>query len=133
MTVARYRGTLPVAPGETERLRRDEGTRWGLTSRTQQGALVSFTKYDIIYRITEYNKYALYNLIILPSYETGTITSPPATVFLRLHLKKTHGSSRATGQMRATAAGLYHSHSHSSRGPEPRVQPTPQLTARPDP
>ena len=37
------------------------------------------------------------------------------------------GSSQAKGQIRATAAGLYHSHSNS--GFEPHLQPTPQLKA----
>ena len=42
-----------------------------------------------------------------------------------------HGSSQDRGQMRATAAGL--SHSRSNAGFEPRLPPTPQLTAVPDP
>ena len=41
------------------------------------------------------------------------------------------GSSQARGRIRATAAGLRHSHSHP--GFEPRLWPTPQLTATPDP
>ena len=40
-----------------------------------------------------------------------------------------YGSSQARGQIGATAAGLYHSHTES----EPRLPPTPQLTAMLDP
>ena len=39
-------------------------------------------------------------------------------------------SSQARGRIGATAAGLHHSHSNA--GSEPRLQPTPQLTAMPD-
>ena len=38
-----------------------------------------------------------------------------------------HGGSQARGWMRATAAGLCHS--HSNLGSKPHLQPTPQLTA----
>ena len=41
------------------------------------------------------------------------------------------GGSQASGQIRATAAGLHQSHSNT--GSESCVQPTPQLTAMPDP
>ena len=41
------------------------------------------------------------------------------------------GSSQARGQIRATAAGLYHSHSNVGSGLH--LQPTRQLTATPDP
>ena len=42
-----------------------------------------------------------------------------------------HRGSQARGPIRAVAAGLRHSHSHA--GSEPHLQPTPQLTATPDP
>ena len=42
-----------------------------------------------------------------------------------------YGSSQARGQIRATAAGLCHSHSNA--GSKPCLQPTPQLPAMPDP
>ena len=42
-----------------------------------------------------------------------------------------YGSSQARGRIRATAAGLCHSHSHA--GSEPCLRPTPQLMAMPDP
>ena len=42
-----------------------------------------------------------------------------------------HGGSQARGLIRAVAAGLYQSHSNA--GSEPRLRPTPQLTATPDP
>ena len=42
-----------------------------------------------------------------------------------------YGSSQARGQIGATAASLYHS--HSNVGSEPCLQPTPQLTATPGP
>ena len=42
-----------------------------------------------------------------------------------------YGGSQARGRIKAVAAGLCQS--HSSAGSEPRLQPTPQLTAMPDP
>ena len=44
-----------------------------------------------------------------------------------------YGGSQARSQIRATSAGLHHSHSHSHTGSEPCLWPTPQLTATPDP
>ena len=41
-----------------------------------------------------------------------------------------HGSSQARGRIKATAAGLHHSHSNS--GSELHLKPTPQLMATPD-
>ena len=41
-----------------------------------------------------------------------------------------YGGSQARGRIRAVASGLRQSHSNS--GSEPRLQPTPQLTATPD-
>ena len=43
----------------------------------------------------------------------------------------THGDSEARCQIRAVAAGLHHSHRNARS--KPRLQPTPQLTATPDP
>ena len=43
----------------------------------------------------------------------------------------TYGGSQARDRMGAVAAGLHHSHSNA--GSELRLQPTPQLTATPDP
>ena len=42
-----------------------------------------------------------------------------------------YGGSQAQGLIRALAAGLHHS--HSNKGSELRLQPTPQLMATPDP
>ena len=42
-----------------------------------------------------------------------------------------YGSSQARGLIGTVAAGLRHSHSHA--GFEPRLRPTQQLTAMPDP
>ena len=42
-----------------------------------------------------------------------------------------YGGSQAKGPIGAVAAGLHHSHSHIRS--EPRLRPTPQLTATPDP
>ena len=42
-----------------------------------------------------------------------------------------YGSSQARGQIRVVAASLYHS--HSNVGSEPRLRPTLQLMATPDP
>ena len=44
---------------------------------------------------------------------------------------KAHGGSQAGGQIRATAAGLHHS--HSNVGSKPHLWPTPQPTATLDP
>ena len=41
-----------------------------------------------------------------------------------------YGGSQARGRIGAVAAGLHQSHSNA--GSEPRLQPTPQLTATPD-
>ena len=42
-----------------------------------------------------------------------------------------YGGSQARGLIGAVAAGLHHSHSNA--GSEPRLRPTPPLTATPDP
>ena len=42
-----------------------------------------------------------------------------------------HGGSQAKGRIRATATSL--PHSYSNAGSEPCLQPTPQVTAMPDP
>ena len=42
-----------------------------------------------------------------------------------------HGGFQVRGLMGAVATGLHQS--HSNVGPEPHLQPTPQLMARPDP
>ena len=42
-----------------------------------------------------------------------------------------YGGSQATGLIRTVAASLIHSHSNTRS--EPSLQPTPQLTAKPDP
>ena len=42
-----------------------------------------------------------------------------------------YGGSQTRGSIRATAAGLHHSHSNEES--EPHLRPTPQLTATPDP
>ena len=42
-----------------------------------------------------------------------------------------YGGSQAKGPIRPVAAGLHHSHTNA--GSKPYLQPTPQLTATPDP
>ena len=42
-----------------------------------------------------------------------------------------YGGSQARGPITAVATGLHHS--HSNVGSKPHLQPTPQLTATPDP
>ena len=55
-------------------------------------------------------------------------------VFLFRVVAAAYGSSQARGWIEAAAAGPCHSHSHSSHtGSEPRLRPTPQLTAMLDP
>ena len=46
-------------------------------------------------------------------------------------LPMAYGGSEARGLIRAVATSLRHS--HSNVGSEPRLQPTPQLSAMPDP
>ena len=46
-------------------------------------------------------------------------------------LPAAYGGSQARGRIGAVAAGLRQSHSNA--GSEPRLRPTPQLTATPDP
>ena len=53
-------------------------------------------------------------------------------VFLFRATPAAHGISQARGQIGAAAAGLHHNHSNKA-GSEPHLQPTPQLTATPDP
>ena len=48
-----------------------------------------------------------------------------------MHPRHMEFLSQARGRMGAVAAGLHHSHSHT--GSDPRLGPTPQLTAMPDP
>ena len=54
-------------------------------------------------------------------------------LFLSFFRAKTmaYESSQAQGPIRAVASGLHHSHSNTRS--EPHLQPTPQLTATPDP
>ena len=53
-------------------------------------------------------------------------------IFLTFRAAATaYGGSQVRGPIRAAAAGLYHSHSNARS--EPRLQPTPKLTATPDP
>ena len=51
--------------------------------------------------------------------------------FLLFRAILAYGGSQARGQNRATAAGLYHSHSNTRS--EPHLRPTAQLMATPDP
>ena len=57
-------------------------------------------------------------------------TSSIFFVFFRVALAA-YGGSQARGQIRAVAAGLYHSHSNTES--QPHLRPTPQLTAVKDP
>ena len=60
--------------------------------------------------------------------------SPPTLGFIYLFVFTTpmaYGGSQARGRIRATAAGLHHS--HSKAGSKLYLQPTPQLMARLDP
>ena len=52
-------------------------------------------------------------------------------VILFLFFRAAHGSSQAGVSIRAAAASLHHSHSNAES--KPYLQPTPQLTAMPDP
>ena len=48
-----------------------------------------------------------------------------------LYQDAAYGGSQARGLIRAVVAGLHQGHSYAAS--EPRLQPTPQLTAMPDP
>ena len=61
--------------------------------------------------------------------EIGLWTLKP--FFLFRAPSEAYGGSQARDQIRAAAASLHHSHSHS--GSEPHLRPTPQLMATPDP
>ena len=56
-----------------------------------------------------------------------TLPRPPFLLFRAA--RAAYGGSQARGRIGAVAAGLR----HSNAGSEPRLQPTPQLTATPDP
>ena len=81
---------------------------------------------------------------ILPAIHTYSMSSNLALmisfiyIYLFVHLflllkaaLEAYGGSLARGLIGATAAGLRHSHSNAGSGP--RLGPTPQLTATPDP
>ena len=52
-------------------------------------------------------------------------------VFCLFRAVPAYGGSQARGRIGAVATGLHHS--HSNKGSEPSLQPTPQLMAMPDP
>ena len=62
--------------------------------------------------------------------EELTLPSDPQSHFLPF-FRAAPVTYQFKGRMRATAAGLCHSHSNT--GSEPHLQPIPQLTAMPDP
>ena len=53
------------------------------------------------------------------------------TALLFMTAPAAYGGPQARGRIRATAAGLHHSHSNARS--DPHLRPTPQLTAMPDP
>ena len=53
------------------------------------------------------------------------------TIFFLCVAPMAYGLSKARGQIGTTVAGLHHSHNNA--GSKPHLQPTPQLTAMPDP
>ena len=61
----------------------------------------------------------------------GHFAEPFLFFFLFTAAPAACGSSQARGQIEGTAAGLHHSHSHARS--EPRLLPTPQLSAMLDP
>jgi hypothetical protein len=69
----------------------------------------------------------------VPDWGVEVETGVPTYLFLVFSraAPEAHGGSQARGLIRAVAAGLLHSHSNA--GPEPRLRPTPRLTATPDP
>eukprot|EP00108_Taenia_solium_P006331 TsM_001148800 transcript=TsM_001148800 gene=TsM_001148800 len=62
--------------------------------------------------------------------QAASATYAPACAKAR-PLPMAYGGSQARGPIGAVATSLHQSHSNS--GSEPRLQPTPQLTATPDP
>ena len=77
--------------------------------------------------------YASKQIALLMSQSKAVFSFPFFLVFLFVFraAPKAYGGSQARGQIRATAAGLCHSHSKS--GSEPHLRPSPVLTAVPDP
>ena len=65
------------------------------------------------------------------SQEVMAFTSSSFLFFIFRATLVAYGDSQARGRIRATVAGLYYSHSHIRS--ELCLQPTPQLTAMPDP
>ena len=63
--------------------------------------------------------------------ETGLFIYLKKIFFILRAAPVAHGNSQPRGQIRATAAGLCHSHSNT--GSEPPLRPTSQLMAMPDP
>ena len=63
----------------------------------------------------------------------GDFINPPFFFFFGLFRAAlaAYEGSQTRGPIRATAAGLHHS--HNNIGSEPHLPPTPQLTAMPDP
>ena len=75
-------------------------------------------------------KHSYYNFILTvsPSGDFKRFCGISSSLFMLFRATPTaSGSSQAKGQIRAIAASLHHSHS------KPRLRPTPQLTAIPDP
>ena len=71
-------------------------------------------------------------MLLLYSYKTSSnLNDPSDIIFLfGLHTAE-YGNSQVRGQIGAAAVSLCHS--HSTVGSKPCLQPTPQLTAMPDP
>ena len=68
---------------------------------------------------------------ILECHKSGIVMNIRCRLFFFKVKPEAYGNSQARGRIRATAAGLHHSHSNS--GSRPCLQPTSQLTATRDP
>ena len=79
-------------------------------------------------------RYIIRKIKISKGTATWSLTVTEMLLFVFFFFKATpeaYGSSWAKGQIRAGAAGLYHSHSNTRS--EPHLQPTLPLAATPDP
>ena len=74
--------------------------------------------------------FALLDMVIEPSQLCGRASFVFSFFGLFRVVPMACGGSQASGQIRAVATGLHHSHSNA--GSEPHLRPTPQLMAMPD-
>ena len=101
----------------------DQENRDGLTLRKPNCKEASYFQH-ILFKMCFIQHFCLSNVILFTFFFVVVLFA-----FSRA-TPAAHGDSQARGQIGAVAASLRQSHSNA--GSEPRLQPTPQLTATPD-